>query len=576
MSQSEFSGAAQGAPITTTSNHVSIGVIGGGMSGTLSVVRQIEEIEKFLDKSWNAHAQAAPSITINLFDIAGDPYDHPDYVFFLNQPVSRMSIYPDRENDFMKWILEQRQKITADEAREASEHYNTLRAEGCSEEKIALHHPGTFFRHVILTADADSYMPRAIFGQYMNDRLDQACAKTETLNERFAQRRSRARITVNRYNEYVDGFDKKGDGFVVMGKSPSGERMASIPVDRLVISSGHVMNELLKDLRGMAGYGDTPFTMKEITDAVQNARHTGLPILLAGTGQAALDALGALAALDYDGKIIAVSGEVVEPWPQDHKLMRVQPPSFPYSEQLLDTLYQCVNSNVPADEAYARFSSAFQDMMHQEAVLAVGPAHLIKALYDAKDQISHACNSYGETFGAKILELVQSHDNNSTAPGKFSMYAMFKKKGQLDLRVGRVAKCDPSEHSYAPDAKCNRFNVTITDPRTKESFTVETGGILNSASMGRAAINAEGQAYHPVIGALLSVGAIQPCPLQRGAVTPVDSTRVLLVGTSDGEGPFGVPYNRDEIFYKNSQMMAGVLYAPQEQRLPAPSGSKPA
>lgn len=581
MSHYEFSGAAAGAPApsrnTATHPATSIGIIGGGMSGTLSLIRQIGELNDFITQGRKADLRAMPSVEINLFDVDGDPYDHPDYVFFLNQPVSRMSVFPDNAADFLNWIHEQRENIGADDAWNVSLRMSALHETGMCDEQIALEHADLFYKHVILTGDADSYMPRAVFGQYMNHRLEQACAHAASLSNLLELAGSPARVTVNRYNAFVDGFEARGDQYIVLGTSPTGERMAPVAADRLVISSGHVMNDLLKDLRGMAGYGDTPFTMQEIRDAVDNSRHTGLPILLAGTGQAALDALGALAALDYKGKIIAVSGEVIEPWPQDHKLLRVQPQSFPFPEQLLDTLYQCVSSNVPADEAYSRFSSALQDMMHQEAVLAAGPVHLITALYGAKDQIGHACTSYGESFGAKIMELVQSHDNNSTAPGKFAMYAMFKKKGQLDLRAGRVARCDPSQHDYAPDSKCNRFNVTVTDPRTKESFSVDVGGILNSASMGRAAINADGQAYHPVIGALLSVGAIQPCPLQRGAVTPVDPARVIMVGTSDGEGPFGVPYNRDEIFYKNGQLMEGVLYGRQSAASARPtSGTAPA
>ena len=552
-----------------------IAIIGGGMSGKVYSVATLSYLERDIERASIEELRALGDIRIVMYDKKESPYDHDKCIFFLNQPASRMSIFPDkeRENDFVKWLSERRAEMPNIHSSHAHVEYERLRSskpDPFSHERIAYEQPelyeANFFRRLDEgVSEDDTYAPRAIYGRYLKQRTEEATiVQLGRINKLLQEADATARIHFENINEYVADFNKDGERVRVLSrKDATSPAKPGITCDRLILATGHVESNILQECQTKNGYADTPFTVDEIRLAVENQKKTiteekpkGEPILLAGTGQASLDALGVLSALNYQGEIIMVSGENIEPWPQDHKLSRTPVPNFAYQHDLLLKLKNCADSGMSENEAYRAFAKDFQDMMHCDPMIACGPNHLIQSFLaeDMRDQLKGTCNCYGDGFVDQIISLVNKHDNNSTAPDKYAMYLQFKNSGQLKLQIGRI----DGQAQIVENENVNSFTVSIKDPATKETTVIQAGAILNSASMSKAALRRDGQAINPLIGKLIELNILKPCPIEAGAVTPVNRETTVLIGVADGEGPFGVPYNKDEIWEKAFGITGGI------------------
>jgi hypothetical protein len=93
---------------------------------------------------------------------------------------------------------------------------------------------------------------------------------------------------------------------------------------------------------------------------------TSKPIVIAGTSQSMLDALAAIDAVGYKGKIVALSSNAVEPWPFDPVKEANANNDYPLKYLTKDTVAQLVRDN---PESMAKAAAGFRALLVRSYIL---------------------------------------------------------------------------------------------------------------------------------------------------------------------------------------------------------------
>tara|TARA_R110001583_G_scaffold170845_1_gene324281 strand:+ start:7973 stop:9400 length:1428 start_codon:yes stop_codon:yes gene_type:complete len=223
-----------------------IGIVGGGLSGSLLAIQllrrlpETDEVIVFEPRSVCGRGLA---------------YGTNCASHILNVPAGKISIFPDRRDDFIEWLA------TSDDP------------------------------EIRRYATAASFVPRQIFGDYVCSRLDQSI-KQRFRPESFAH----VRDTVN------SAYPAEGGQKLHIRT----ERDQIFEVDHLVLAMG---NSLASQTR----YG---FLHPWNTERTEGTSMRG-PILVLGSGLTAVDTLLRLRETGYEGQVVFLSRRGLLPRPHD-------------------------------------------------------------------------------------------------------------------------------------------------------------------------------------------------------------------------------------------------------------------
>jgi hypothetical protein len=549
-------------------------LIGGGAANLIALQHIVGQYQRHLSEN---PSDPTP-LMITWIDRHGSQgqggdgvYDHFNAVFSLNQPVGRMGLtYPEQLTD---WLAVQQSTKAPEDIDRADKKIVTLLSQGKNREQIRLEAPNDFI--MASHFGPHDYIPRALLGYFLRDCFHAVQGQIQGINAQYFCSDLKNLITLNVAEANVTEASLSADGGICFSGtrqtlqqdllSPEDKPRAPVRTEDLtpwgssyssdsaIIATGHRHNGILAKFKDHAGYADTPFRMSEVAQAVEKAMQDERPIFVAGTGQAFMDFVGAARALDYQGKIFAASGDLIEPWPRDHKKCPVPHTEYQFHCFTPDTisriLAECAQDT---PRAIRELRAIIQQEMHCEQALNADPQCVIHTFQTVCTEtfvpLFHGCDS---KIYDSVLDCFKSQDGNSTLPDRYETYCHLKNtrladgSPQLELIQGRV---DTSASSVNSDGT---FNVVITqaDGGTK---TFHVAAVINTASINRDPMGSDGKFSAPLQNSLHQLG-----------LASYDRSTRMIVGTSgDNDSPpdvfvaftgagagggFGVPNIRDQI-----------------------------
>lgn len=224
----------------------SIGIIGGGFSGTITSVQLINQ------------ATAPIKITIiNEKETFNKGYTYNTYSkkHILNVITQKMSAFPDQPDDFLNWVLLQPTFLNYDR-----------------------------------TLIANSFLPRYLYGQYLEEKWQTALKLATTKN-----------ILVQTINSAVTDIDITNDKIEVY--ITSNEKLV---FDKCLISSGNQVprNPAIADMNFYTSknYYQNPWTIDSVSDVKDEKK-----VLIIGNGLTMVDTVFGLFEHGFNGQVYAIS-----------------------------------------------------------------------------------------------------------------------------------------------------------------------------------------------------------------------------------------------------------------------------
>ncbi len=515
---------------------VHVDAIGVGASETIDLLALINN---YVHDCKTHPGQPIP-LHIDMFDgsgqwgIGGDHvYDSTNVLFTLNQPAALMGLdYPNQFVDWLKaWHLN-KDPVKVEKAKKKIAKYKT---QGLSNERIAYLDSENYL--MAKEFGPYDYVPRAIYGQFLKGMLH--------------QRLKEAGLTVNSTYGLADGndadekhkiFSYKMNTIVVddIARTKDGKlkvKGAEHAADVLIDATGHLNGTLLGKFNGIPGYASTPFTIETIAEAVK--AHPEGPVIIPGTGQASLDVVAGLAGVGYTGKIIAISGDLIEPWPRD--VLKFKEGENPYelhifTPQNVASIVKKFAGDFQNPELIDSLSKLIQEEMHCSNAIEKSPVYVIKKFFEMHDEFLAVMNECPHVCGA-CKEIFEKHAGNPTSPERFALYQSMRQSGQLELVRGRVQDSQ---------SRLTETGFEISVEHRGQTVALAAGVVLNSANMVRTPWDRSGQIINPALRRLEEIGAIRRND-QGGLEPVVDDGSVTLIGPAKGNTPWGIPYTREAI-----------------------------
>lgn len=237
----------------------SIAIVGGGFSGTALATHLLEAGE--------------PGLTIHVIDPRpqlgwGTAYGDADGGHILNVPAARMGIWSDTPDDFLEWARIQGPSLGWPQA---------------------------------AAATGATYLPRRLFGHYVQDRFERAAARARTIG----------RTMLVRHVSHVTTIAPHDGGFRL--SLPAG---GTIAAHQVVLATGFPAPSVPFPVRGQGrGLIADPWVagcMQQIE------RHHN--VLIVGTGLSMVDVLGTLERARHRGEVVAVSRHGLLPRTHGHSI----------------------------------------------------------------------------------------------------------------------------------------------------------------------------------------------------------------------------------------------------------------
>ena len=486
-------------------------IVGGGATGG-GVLHHL--VQEYLDRL-QTEPEDTPDLTIDLFEARGQygiggPYNTEPPVFRLNQPAGNMSIDRHNPGAFTAWFNEWLHNRPLSEVAKARSLYNQKAQEGLTESQIALHYPTEYI--LARRWRENDFLPRSFYGSYLRAEY----AKTVALAEAVNQEVGRQALRIVQHNALVRKLEPGTDHALALEGQETGEYQQPfrIEADAAIIATGHLKNEFLAEHRDNPDYLDTPMTIAMVKERLTNLTDVSRPIIIAGTSQSMLDALAAIDAVGYQGKIIAVSPHAVEPWPNDPEKEAFPRTDYPLQHVGAASMMAIAaqhHGNIASAEEALRQSMVKE--MHSPEAIKAGPGHVLATLRAQqavwKDACSH-CPGLYERFTSLIDELA----GNSTFKERFDLYQRYKEEGRLEIRAGRI--------NSAASSLPNGFEVGITDPVTGKQETILARKLINGASMLRTPYFIDQKTGHAH-----SPDAVVESALQNGLIAPDTVHKIL-------------------------------------------------
>lgn len=231
---------------------VDLGLVGGGSTAASFLAQFVKLLEQ---------QESRLTLHIVVFEPAqelgiGEPYAPDLPTNLLNIPAGRMSAYAENRRDFFEWMHKQ------------------------SKEYLASHGVTEF--------DAESYLPRPLFGDYLRE------VWQETVNTA-----RRLGVTIEHRRAYVTDIQRTDQASGLIVRTSDG----SVRADRVLLCNGNLPSTAYAGLRGVSRCFHSPYPADRVVAAIPKAARVGV----IGTSLSAIDAIVSLKESGHQGAIYAVS-----------------------------------------------------------------------------------------------------------------------------------------------------------------------------------------------------------------------------------------------------------------------------
>ncbi len=534
--------ATAGGSISTTqaqTRYARISIIGGGVTGGAVLNQAIRHYISCLKDN-----ASLPPLRIDFFEAGGQfaygvPYDLSSPVFRLNQPAYNMSLYDNDPSSFLAWLQRYEESKDIKDIQAARTKVTELENGGMTDAQIAYKHPDEYY--MAKCWGVNDFVPRGFFRRYLQDEYRQHLDRVQQINTQLG----RNQIVIAPHDVWVDDIDLSESGSIRISghETQDIEATMNITSDAIVFATGHLQNGLLAEHRQNPDYADTPFDMKEIRTMLGDLGADGT-VFIVGTSQSMLDALAALDALEFKGKIIASSGTAVEPWCYDPAKHQEKRKDYPLKYATNEAIARLLEEHWDDVERIADgLRCLIRDELHDPSAIEQGGGHVLNTLRAFEDSWRTMMSPCPGLF-EKCYGLIGQFSGNSTYDGRFESYMKFKQSGQLVIERGQVK---PEQTRALPDGG---FEVVIYDRVEKCHNTFPVSKIVNCAAMQREPVvrdrkSGDVRAVHPLADTALRKQFIEADMDARKLVPHRDRPdgQVHIVGPAQGAG-WGVPYTR--------------------------------
>jgi uncharacterized NAD(P)/FAD-binding protein YdhS len=298
-----------------------IGIIGGGFTGTMTAVQSILKSEKPIELFIVNEQQ-----TFNI-GVAYNPYSKKH---LLNVIASKMSAFPDQPDHFLNWIMNKNE-----------------------------------FKHHDRTIIANSFLPRKIYGEYLNSIWNETLEIAKSKN-----------IRVNLIDSVVTDLDVTEKSVLI--HLQDGTR---IEVDKCVIATGNNVprNPKIRNDKfyRSKNYFQNPWMIDSVSNLAGNK-----PVLIVGNGLTMVDTVLGLLEQKFEGEIFSVSPNGFNILPHRHAGMHYSKFTEELPEKIsLRELVKLINKHVKAVRTFGVSAEPIIDSIRPHT------QRIWKGLTDSEKQI---------------------------------------------------------------------------------------------------------------------------------------------------------------------------------------------
>lgn len=540
--------------------YAQIGVIGQGAMGQSALHYMINEIENRI----TVDPGDIQPVAFTIYDMTCDdgPYELTNPLFRLNFPVqceadrvnlpagfkpeggktAGMHLMEEDENSLIEWLEMKRKTVNPAQASFAAQLAGEYEKDGLPETVFSYNHPEQYIHYMLTREDGEewgghSYLPRAIYNEYLKHCMAQTVEKVRLLNERIGYEVIKLQPPIHGIVTEITQDRRKSDNSLILkakeaiacakkGATTFNKAVKRTLLDAAIIGTGHKHTALFgKAARHAVNFVDTPFGDREIEHGLTNHLGEDETVVIAGCGASYYDALRNLEALQYKGKIVAIAPSGAPKfWPFDARKN-----GQPYD---LTTLRARLEVCTNLEETKA----ALEAEIHSGAGLAGGAQNIFAALSAQRQTIdlplseADCAQFYRHAF--TVLEVQR------TSPEAYDTEKRLKDSGQLIYRSARIGV--PVKRRgvvtevplRSPDGK------QMLDPIRKPTLFIDTASLATSPVNGRGNVHCE-------IKAKLCKAGLAEIDSDSRTVVPTDR-RVGLIGAGAWTGR-GIPYIRHEL-----------------------------
>lgn len=239
-----------------------VAVVGGGFSGAMVVVHLVEKADAPITVYWFDESASAGK---------GTAYSTQESAHLLNVPAGRMGAYPDRKEDFHRWLQTPEAQAAIDRI--------------CPDAAM----------------DADGFLPRKLYGVYL-----------ETIVRRAVEEAQRKGITLQRLHGRVTDAESP-DGVCIRLTHQGRDGVQAVDATAMVLATGNLPPQRFAFQSGMiqgrCGYVENVWRTPEghvFPECVRELPADAETVII-GTGLTMVDAVLTLRERGYKGTITAIS-----------------------------------------------------------------------------------------------------------------------------------------------------------------------------------------------------------------------------------------------------------------------------
>ncbi len=554
-------------------SYARIGIVGFGAVGASILAQQVSTIENLIAAN---PASPPPLVEFSIYNKDrstgyGQAYDLTKMHFHLNFPVQckadeynvpdgmdpteiglvGMHMFDGQKCDLIQWLEKRAAGLTEAQRHAAKTIYEKNRADGLSDNQIAYAHPEAY-RNYRLTAEGDdrwgahSYLPRALYREYLSGIFAETCRRVEAINQRLGFEAIRLNPTVE---GCVTHIERASDGALILScdtgdtANPSGILTGTL--DSVVIATGHHNGPLFsEDIQRRKSFANTPLSDTEIETALgDRVDNPGAHVTIVGTGASYLDVLRNLDALNYQGQIVAISSDPLDYWPFDPRK----------SGQAYD-----IGPFLKAADGLplADLKALLVKETHNPATLQAGPQNMFAAL---KGEMQQLRTYLSPPDFAEFEKFFDKLAGTRTAPDSYEVFRKLKDSGQLTFRSARM------------EGTSYDIGAGVWNTRLKDGTVLTSDILVDCAGLATRVVGRKGEIYDPLIRSMVQDTKVAVADLERGIATCADDCRgqIAFAGVA-GANERGIPFTRQLFGKAAGPTLETALYRAAQRRADMP------
>ena len=380
--------ASQTATPLSPQLELKITVVGGGFCGTTATIHLLRILAER-----SAAGKTTPKLIIQWFDkdglfgrglaYQGQDTQRDDRVLILNQPASLMSPFASDPNHYARWLSLHQSRYTA-----------------------------------------DSFTPRAIFGEYLQEILAEA--------ERAARSRVGPNLEIRRIQGRVSDLSRaEVDGTII---AEHGIHSAQA----VILASGHARLDQFEKFSGNSHYIDQPFAVASYRNIDLNQVSQAI---IVGGGPSSIDAVRILEELGFAGHYSIAASRSTPPWPFYPRLYTAESFTRFKPKHLVP---EVIPENPSLRELHRLLGREIRDAWRA----GFGCGHALYGISIA--DIERILNSSSDSVAAREFgELLSFLRGNVTAPENVKLRSYLRRSERLHYVRGRA---EPELSYFEPES----------------------------------------------------------------------------------------------------------------------------